>query len=145
MTNSFDWTYNENLFDGDITNYAGFVYIITNKINGKQYIGKKLFWSSKRKQVNKKRKSYKVESDWKEYWSSSDEVKSDVHTLGPENFKREIIHLCKTKGDLSYLELYEQVTRNVLFNENFYNGIIQCRVHHSHVKGLKEYFTYSNP
>jgi len=82
-----NWLYNEEpyLEPGE---FYGFVYCITNLLSGKQYIGKKFFWSTKRKQVNKVRKRYKVESDWKEYWSSSDELKEDVRTIGTENLAR---------------------------------------------------------
>lgn len=114
--------------------YYGFVYIITNKTNNRRYVGKKFFWSTKRKQVNKVRKRYKVESDWKEYWSSSDELKKDVETLGQENFTREIIYLCKNKGTCNYFEAKEQFIRGVLESEEWYNSWIQVKVHKSHVK-----------
>lgn len=129
-----DWLYNNEPFlaPGE---YYGFVYIITNLLSGRQYIGKKFFWSSKRKQVNKVRKRYKAESDWKEYWSSSDELKADIETLGQENFKREIIHLCPNKGTTNYLEAKEQFVRSVLEEKDkWYNSWIQCKVHRSHVK-----------
>lgn len=112
----------------------GFVYLITNMQNGRRYVGKKFFWSLKRKQVNKVRKRYKVESDWKDYWSSSDELREDVRTLGPENFKREILHLCKNKGSTNYLEAKEQFVRGVLESKDWYNSWIQVKVHRSHVK-----------
>lgn len=129
------WFYNNEVFNEDITNYAGFVYIITNLLSGKQYIGKKFFWATKRKQVNKVRKRIKVESDWKEYWSSSDEVKADVEQFGPENFKREIIYLCKNKGTTNYLEAKEQFTRSVLENrDRWYNSWIMVKVSRSHIK-----------
>ena len=76
-----DWLYNGEPYL-DPGEYYGFVYIITNLLSGRQYIGKKFFWSIKRKQVNKVRKRYKVESDWKEYWSSSEELKEEVRSLG---------------------------------------------------------------
>ena len=129
-----DWLYRGEPFlnPGE---YYGFVYIITNLLSNKQYIGKKFFWSTKRRQVNKVRKRYKVESDWKEYWSSSDDLKEDVRTLGAENFKREIIHLCNSKGTTNYLEAKEQFQRQVLENKDlWYNSWIQCKVHRSHVK-----------
>ena len=129
-----DWLYRGEPFlnPGE---YYGFVYIITNLLSNKQYIGKKFFWSTKRRQVNKVRKRYKVESDWKEYWSSSDDLKEDVRTLGAENFKREIIHLCNNKGTTNYLEAKEQFQRQVLENKDlWYNSWIQCKVHRSHVK-----------
>lgn len=116
----------------------GFVYIITNLTNNRKYIGKKFFYTSKRKQVNKVRKRYKVDSDWKEYWSSSDELKADVEKFGKSNFKREIIHFCETKGVTNYLEAKEQFQRAVLENkEEWYNTWIMVRVSRSHLNKLK--------
>lgn len=130
---STDWLYRGEPFL-DPGEYYGFVYCVTNLLSGRRYIGKKFFWSTKRKQVNKVRKRYKVESDWKDYWSSSDELKEDVRTLGPENFKREILHLCKNKGSTNYLEAKEQFVREVLESKDWYNSWIQVKVHRSHVK-----------
>lgn len=128
------WIYNNEPYL-DPGEYYGFVYIITNLLSGKQYIGKKFFWTTKRKQVNKVRKRIKVESDWKEYWSSSDEVKADVEQFGSENFKREIIYLCKNKGTVNYLEAKEQFTRSVLENrDKWYNSWIMVKVSRSHIK-----------
>lgn len=131
------WLYNNEPFLDPGDNY-GFVYIITNLADGRKYIGKKFFWVSKRKQVNKVRKRYKAESDWQEYWSSSDELKADIEKLGKENFKREIIHLCKTKGVTNYLEAKEQFQKSVLENkEEWYNSYIIVRVSRSHLNKLK--------
>jgi hypothetical protein len=129
-----DWLYNGEPYL-DPGEYYGFVYIITNLLSGRQYIGKKFFWSIKRKQVNKVRKRYKVESDWKEYWSSSEELKEDVRSLGSENFKREIIYLCKSKGTTNYFEAKEQFLRSVLENKDgWYNTWISVKVNRSHLK-----------
>ncbi len=129
-----DWIYQGSSFT-EVGNNYGFVYIITNLIDNRQYIGKKFFWSTKRKQINKKRKSYKVESDWKEYWSSSEELKKDVLTLGSKNFSREIIYLCSNKGTANYLEAREQFNRAVLENKSlWYNSWISVKVMRSHLK-----------
>lgn len=130
------WLYNEKEFRiEDSDNNIAFVYLITNLIDNKKYIGKKLLYAHKYRVKNKKRRKIKVESDWKDYWSSSEEVKKDVEIHGKENFKREIIHLCKSKGTVNYLEAREQMDNRVLERpDEFYNGIINCRVNRKHVK-----------
>jgi hypothetical protein len=116
----------------------GFVYLIENLTNGRKYIGKKFFWSSKIKQVNKKKKRYKVESDWKDYYGSSAELGTEITNIGKESFKRTILHLCKTKAECAYLELKEQIERNVLLSDEYYNAWIQVKVRKSHLKHLKK-------
>lgn len=135
------WYYNEKVFTSEmIGDYIGFVYIITDLSNDKKYVGKKLF-KSKRKLPPLKGKTRKrtviKESDWQDYFGSSDEVKAIVEEKGSENFHREILHLCKTKGELSYLELKEQMDREVLLSDDYYNGIIQVKIHKSHVRSLR--------
>jgi hypothetical protein len=116
----------------------GFVYLIENLTNGRKYIGKKFFWSAKTKQVNKKKKRYKVESDWKDYYGSSAELGIEIANIGKESFKRTILHLCKTKAECAYLELKEQIERNVLLSDEYYNAWIQVKVRKSHLKHLKK-------
>jgi hypothetical protein len=117
-----------------IDDNIGFVYLIRNELNGKSYIGKKLFRFKKTKQVKGKKKKVLVQSDWQDYYSSSDELKADVAALGAEHFYREIIHLCKSKGTMNYLELREQMDRRVLETTNWYNGYVGSKIHRSHVK-----------
>jgi hypothetical protein len=116
----------------------GYVYLITNTITNRRYIGKKLFWFRKTKIVKGKKKRLKVESDWREYWSSSDELRADVLELGETNFVREILHICPNKGLCNYLEAREQMDRRVLESEDYYNGQIQCRIHRTHIKNIKK-------
>lgn len=134
---SEEWIFNQNIFTEELIgeNY-GFVYVITNLKNNKKYIGKKLFYSSKTKQIKGKKKRIKVSSDWKEYYGSNEELKKDIATLGKNNFKREILYLCKTKGECSYLEAKEQFVNGVLEFEDYYNTWIMVRVRKSHIKGL---------
>jgi hypothetical protein len=121
---------------------VGFVYLITNKVNGRKYIGKKLSKFSKTstktvklKNGTKKKKKVrsKVDSDWLTYYGSSPELSKDVETLGTENFTREILYYCKSKSECSYVEAREQFSRRVLESTDYYNGHIQVRVHGSHI------------
>jgi len=117
----------------------GFVYLITNKTTDQKYIGKKFFWSQKTLPITKKRKRRKkllVESDWRKYWGSSKHLQEDIDKYGEDNFTREIIHLCKTKGECAYLEAKEQFDRDVLLTDDYYNGIIQIRLGGNAVKNL---------
>ena len=130
-----NWTYNSIEFTEDLIgdNY-GFVYQITNLANNKKYIGKKFFYSTKTKQVKGKKKRYKAPSDWQTYYGSSAELAQDVLSLGNENFTREILHLCQSKGECGYLEAKEQFIRGVMESDDYYNSWIMVRVRKSHIK-----------
>ena len=129
------WTYNGKEFTEDlIGNNYGFVYQITNLTNGRKYIGKKFFYSAKTKQVKGKKKKIKVFSDWQTYYGSSAELAKDVLSLGNENFTREILHLCQSKGECGYLEAKEQFIRGVMESDDYYNSWIMVRVRKSHIK-----------
>jgi len=118
----------------------GFVYIITNKLNNKKYIGKKqLKFKKTRKplkgKVNKRRSM--IESDWKEYTGSSTELNADIEKLGKENFTFEIIKFCSSKSTLSYFEIVEQINREALLRSDYYNGIINIRCSRQCLKTLQ--------
>lgn len=136
------WLYEDKEFTSEmIGDYMGFVYVITDKSNGKKYVGKKLFKSKRRLPPLKgktRRRIKVVETDWQDYFGSSDEVKMLVEEHGRDNFIREILHLCNTKGEMGYLEAKVQFDRNVLLDDTYYNGIIQCKIHRNHVKSLKK-------
>lgn len=134
-----EWLYESNTVNELPDECVGFVYLITNNISGRKYIGKKLAKFSRSRpplKGRKNRRRYKVESDWRDYWGSNDELKADVEELGSENFTREILYYCKTKAECSYIEAREQFERKVLESKEYYNGIIQVKVHGSHI--LKE-------
>ena len=114
------WTYLDRPFTGDdVRDFFGFVYLITNKSNKRQYIGRKYFWAF-RTPVGKKRK-VKIESDWKKYYGSCPELKDDIKKYGKENFSREILSLHKTKGTCNYEETKQLFLNNVL-SESLDNG-----------------------
>lgn len=134
------WLYENKEFDPAehaLNCLAGFVYLITDLSNNKKYIGKKNFWSTRRLPPLKgksRRRVKKIESDWREYFSSSEEVKSLVENHGADRFKREIIRLCETKGEMSYYETKAQFDNEVLFRDDYYNEFIGCKIHAKHVR-----------
>ena len=140
MTYDNPWTYNGKVFESeDINNYYGFIYRITNTVNGHDYVGRKYFKTIKKRpplkgKKNKRRET--VETDWKEYWGSSARLVEDMTRLGKDKFTREIIHLCKSRGETNYMEAYYQFKEGVLLKENNYNGIIQIKLGKGSVKDL---------
>lgn len=136
------WHYQGNIIDTLPEDCVGFVYQITNLVDGRMYIGKKLAKFSrttqrtvKLKNGNKRKKKIrtKVDSDWRDYYGSSPELTKDVELLGKHNFQREILYYCKSKAECSYIEAREQFSRRVLESRDYYNGHIQVRVHGSHI------------
>lgn len=142
MTYPNPWIYNKLEFNSeDIQDFQGFVYEITDTENGKKYIGKKILINKKTrpplKGKKRKRISY-VESDWKNYYGSNPEIKA-IAEENPHRFKRKILRLCRSKGEMSYYELTEQLDRGVLFKpDEYYNEIINVRIHRKHITTINE-------
>ena len=137
-----EWTYNGESFSSDMVgDYFGFVYRITNLINGYDYIGRKYFKTKRKLKplIGRKNKRHKIkETDWKEYWGSSKRLLEDIDKYGKENFKREIICLCKTRGQTNYMEAKIQFDEDVLIKENNYNGIIAIKIGGGSIQELSE-------
>ena len=138
------WIYKNEIVETLPDDCIGFVYLIVNKANSRMYIGKKLAKFSRTttktvtlKNGTKKKKKVrsKIDSDWKEYYGSSNELTKDIETFGKENFTREILFYCKSKAECSYIEAREQFSRKVLESDDYYNNNIMCRIHGSHIKG----------
>lgn len=130
------WTYQgREVTEDEIESHTGFVYLITNLTNNKKYVGKKLFKSTRTKTIKGKRKKVKSDSDWRNYYGSNAILKEDVKRLGTENFKREILKLCKSKGTANYFEMKYQIQFEVLERpDEYYNEWIIVKVHRSHIK-----------
>ncbi len=121
------WTYKGTTFSSnDIDSFFGFVYRITNLQSGRQYIGRKYFTQCRKPRGGKRKVT--SESDWKKYYGSSAELKSDVKELGCNLFRREILSLHRTKGWVNYEETKQLFLNNVLSEEeNYYNSNILGR------------------
>ena len=137
------WYYQGTLVEELPEDCVGFVYLITNNLTGRMYVGKKLakfakttYKTVKLKNGNKKKKKIrsKIDSDWQEYYGSSTELTEDINTQGPDKFTRQILYYCKSKAECSYIEAREQFSRRVLESNDYYNGQISVRVHGSHIK-----------
>jgi hypothetical protein len=127
-----NWTYKSKEITELPEDCVGFVYIITNTTNNKKYIGKKLAKFKTTKPPLKGRKNKRrgtKESDWREYYGSSDSLNEDIEEIGKDKFTREILFYCKNKSELSYIEAREQFNHKVLESEDYYNGHIRVRVH----------------
>ena len=131
------WYYNGKEFDTTPDEYQGFIYIITENSTNKKYIGKKNFWKPKTLPITKTRKRRvrtRVESDWREYFGSSKEVQLLVEENGEKAFRRDILKLCKRKGEMSYYEAKLQFEKDVLLSDEYYNEFIGCKIHSKHLK-----------
>jgi len=135
------WIYQGKIFDTeDINGYYGFVYLITNTTNNRKYIGRKYFWSFRKKKGHARRT--KQESDWKKYYGSCPELKEEIKTTGKEYFKREMLSIHTTLGKCNYEETRQLFVNNVLTESlddgtpAYYNSNVLGRYYR------KDYFTY---
>jgi hypothetical protein len=137
---NMQWIYKNEPVEQLPEDCVGFVYIITNTISGRMYVGKKLarfkttrYKMHTQKNGKKVRKKIRgaVASDWQEYYGSSDQLNRDVESIGRDRFRREILYYCRSKAECNYIEAREQFSRKVLESDQYYNGHIRVRVHGS--------------
>lgn len=123
------WILNESV---EITEETfGFIYEITNTVTNKKYIGKKQCQSRIKRKPLKGKKRNRIdfkESDWKTYTSSSKELNEEIEKYGKDKFIFKILRTCDSKWALAYYEIKEQIDKEVLFKEEYHNGIINCRI-----------------
>ena len=130
------WTYKNKIFNTeDVKTNVAFVYLITNTINNRKYIGKKIFFNTNRvKQLNRKnRRTIVKNSDWQRYYGSSKLLLADIKEFGKDKFTRKILHLCKKKSLATYHEAREQFKRGCLESNDYYNEWIYCRIVKSNI------------
>ena len=126
------WLYKgRELKDEDIpAKAAGFIYILTYLPTNQKYIGRKLLTKAHRRQKNKKIIRTRVESDWREYWSSSPDVKTIIDQEGgTHNFTREVLVFAPMKGQLNYLEEKFLYGVCALESENWLNSNIRSKMY----------------
>lgn len=103
-------------------NYFGFIYVITNLVSNRMYIGKKQYLIHRKvKTASGRRRKYTTSSGWETYTGSSASLNEDILKLGKENFRFEIVNQHSTKGTLHYAEIELQVFADVL-RARFPNG-----------------------
>ena len=131
MKTGTNWTHQGKPVEELPIDCEAFVYLITNLTNDKKYVGKKLAKFKTTKKPLKGRKNKRrgtKESDWRTYWGSSEKLIEEVDRLGEDNFSREILYYCSSRGVASYLEAQEQFEIKVLETDDYYNGIINVRI-----------------
>jgi len=123
----------------DNSGFYGMVYLITHLTTNKKYVGMKLFSKAKiqAKTKTRRKKKIRVESDWQTYYGSSAELLEDVQRFGKEQFKREILRLCTTRGETRYYEAYEIMTREALLRSDYYNKWMTLKLHRSTLQHLQ--------
>ena len=140
------WYYHSQPFTEEVAQqaiddgYIGFIYEITDNLTGKKYIGKKLITCKRRLpplKGQKKKRIKNAQTDWQKYFVSSELVQSLVAER-PNDFSREVLLLCRSKGELNYREAEMQFAKEVLLKDDYYNSFIGVKIHAKHVASLRK-------
>ena len=139
---STKWTYNDQeICEENVPPDAvGFIYRIRNRVTNRLYIGKKTLYFVRTRRAKKSRKRLKTvnKSDWETYWGSNKELVGDVAKLGEENFTREIIRFCYSKGEANYYEAKYILESDAIIRDDYYNSWISVKVSTNHVRKTKD-------
>lgn len=127
------WMYNGEPFTVSPDDSFGFVYVITNDITHERYIGKRLFTKAGYKQVKRRRKKIRKDNQWQDYFGSGPQIIANVEQYGKENFTREILRLCSSRGECNYWELWEIMTRHAIRDPLYLNGWWKGTVSRKHL------------
>lgn len=86
----------------------GFIYITTNMVNGKRYIGQRKFnnYGGKR---------------WETYLGSGVALNNAINKYGKENFHRDIVAIAYSKEELDKLEIEFIKLHNAVESRDYYN------------------------
>jgi hypothetical protein len=130
-----EWIYNNNIINSEEIepNMIGFIYIITNTVNNKKYIGRKLLTMAGYKTIKGKKKKIRKESNWKTYYGSCKELTEDINNSDKKFFKREILLFCNSVAQLNYYEAKLQFINEVVETDNWYNANIVARVYKKNI------------
>jgi len=130
-----NWTFEgKDLVDDEIPEGStAFLYLITHVESGRWYIGRKNLSRKVTKVVKTKtgipkKKRSLVESDWKNYWSSSSYVKDLVAQEGADKFTREILIFVSTPAATIYGEEALLYMSGSMFDPLCLNGHIRTKI-----------------
>jgi hypothetical protein len=113
----------------------GFIYLITYIPTGQRYIGRKLLTKAHRRQKNKKIIKSRIESDWREYWSSSPDIQRLIEAEeGTSNFSREVLVFANTRGQLNYLEEKFLYSVGSMESDDWLNSNIRAKMFKRNIK-----------
>jgi len=126
------WIYKNEIVTEIPDDVEGFIYIITNNVTGRKYIGRKYVKSTKRKPLTAKQKRegkvrrtrVTTESNWRTYTGSNKNMNSDIKELGKDKFTFEIITYARTKAQINYLEMFMQFITHSIIKNDYYNDTI---------------------
>ena len=128
------WIYNNKPVEAPTKGSIGFIYRITSKIDGRYYIGRKNLLKTSYKTTKGIKKKVMVESDWKDYFSSSPSLIEEITEGGMENYTREILLFCPTKATILLAEEYFLHVSGSMFDAKCYNQNIRATI-------MKKWFT----